>query len=359
MSAPIRFAIIGGGWRAEFFLRIAQLLPSRFEVTGFYSKTEETRTRMAHDWDIPAHDNIDALLLEKHDFVVLSVPRAITPDLILELTAKGAAVLAETPPAAQVEDLTRLWQKLPKNAKVQIAEQYPFQPLHAARLALAASGKLGTITQAQISAAHGYHGMVLIRKFLGVGFEPAEISAYEFKSPIVAGRGREDFPPTAKETISDSAQVIARLQFGDKLGIYDFTGDQYFSWVRSQRVLVRGERGEINNLEASYLADFRSPVPLHFQRHDAGQNGNLEGHYHKGYTAGDQWWYRNPFIPGRISDDEIAIAACLDGMATYVKTGKGFYGLAEACQDHYLALLIEQAVKTGQTVKTTPHVWQS
>ncbi len=64
--------------------------------------------------------------------------------------------------------------------------------------------------------------------------------------------------------------------------------------------------------------------------------------------AGDQWWYRNPFIPGRISDDEIAIATCLDAMATYLKTGQGYYGLAEACQDHYLALLIDQALRTGR-----------
>jgi Oxidoreductase family, NAD-binding Rossmann fold len=354
-KSPLTFALVGGAWRAEFFLRIAREMPGRFRVAGCYSKTTATRAKIAQEWNISAYESLDELAAAKPDFVVLSVPRAISPCLILELTARGLPVLAETPPADQLADMIHLWEKLPQDARVQVAEQYPFQPLHAARLALACSGKLGKITQAQVSAAHGYHGVVLIRKFLGVLFEPAVIEAYEFKSPIVQGRGRE--PGPKEEKVVDSGQVIARLQFSDKLGIYDFTGDQYFSWIRSQRLLVRGEKGEINNLEASYLADFKTPINLRFERRDAGQHGNLEGLHHKGYLAGDRWIYQNPFIPARLADDEIAIATCLESMGHYLETGQGFYGLAEACQDHYLALLIDQAVKSARPVTSEAQVW--
>jgi len=151
--------------------------------------------------------------------------------------------------------------------------------------------------------------------------------------------------------------VIARLQFGDKLGVYDFTGDQYFSWVRSQRLLVRGEKGEINNLDLSYLADFKTPIHTRFERRDAGQHGNLEGYHHKGYLAGDQWLYQNPYVPARLMDDEIAIAACLESMGHYVETGEDFYSLAEACHDHYLGLVIQEAVKTGKGIRTQEQVW--
>ena len=54
---------------------------------------------------------------------------------------------------------------------MQVAEQYAFQPLHAARLAFIRAGKLGEISQVQVSVAHGYHGISLIRKFLGIGYE--------------------------------------------------------------------------------------------------------------------------------------------------------------------------------------------
>jgi predicted dehydrogenase len=351
----INIGLVGSGWRAEFFLRIAQALPDRFHVTGCMSRKPETRAKLAKDWQIPAVETIEQLVKTKPDFVIVSVPREISPDLILELAAHDMPVLGETPPAAGIADMERLWQKLPKNARVQIAEQYPLRPLHAARLAFVASGKLGNVTEAQVSVAHGYHGTVLIRSFLGVGFEPAVIEAYDFLSSITAGRGRE--PGPTEEKIVPSGQVIARLQFGDKLGIYDFTGDQYFSWIRSQRLLVRGDKGEINNLDASYLADFKTPIHVRFERQDAGHHGNLEGYYHKGYLAGERWLYRNPHVPARLADDEIAVASCLEGMVHYLETGEDFYSLAEACQDNYLALLIDEAVKTRQPVSTARQSW--
>jgi hypothetical protein len=356
MVKPITFGIIGGGWRAEFFFRIAQAMPERFRIAGCVARTASTRARVKAGWNIPVFEDIDALLKECPEFVVTSVPRAVSGPLLVELASRNMPVLAETPPASDLEGLIELWKNLPDDARVQIAEQYPFQPLNAARLAFVRSGRLGDIHQVQISIAHGYHGMVLIRRFLGIGYENAIISAFAVKSPLIAGPGRSG-PPLEEKKV-ESLQVIARLQFGDQLAIFDFASDQYFSWIRSNRLLVRGERGEINNLAASYLADFRTPVRVRFERSDAGQAGNLEGYYHQGYSAGEAQWYQNPFAPSRLSDDEIAIATCLSSMAVYLKTGHSFYSLAEASQDHYLSLLIDEAVKTGKTVESSRQLWQ-
>jgi Oxidoreductase family, NAD-binding Rossmann fold len=355
VSRPIAFGLIGGAWRAEFYFRIAQALPERFRIIGCVAKTEATRARLKADWNVRVFDDLNALLNERPQFVVTSVPRAVSESLLVELASQNMPVLAETPPASDLEGLNRLWKSLPPNARVQVAEQYAFQPLHAARLAFAHSGKLGEIYQAQLSVAHGYHGISLIRRFLKIGYENAVIRAFAFKSPLIAGPGRSG-PPSEERKI-ESIQVIAYLQFGDKLAVYDFTADQYFSWIRSERLLVRGERGEINNLEASYLADFRTPIKVRFERNEAGQAGNLEGYYHKGYSAGAEWWYQNLFVPGRLSDDEIAIATCLDSMARYLETGRSFYGLAEASQDHYLSLMIDEAVKSGKKVESLSQAW--
>ena len=356
MINPVLFGLVGGGWRAEFYFRIAQAMPERFQIAGCVARTEAARARIKAAWEIPVFEELDALLDQHPNFVVASVPWAASPPVLVELAARDMPTLAETPPAPDLEGLIRLWKDLPKKARVQVAEQYQFQPLHAARLAFAHSGKLGEIRQVQVSAAHGYHGIALIRKFLDAGYENATMKAFKFKSPLIAGPGRTGPPSVEKEI--ESVQVIAYLQFDRKLAVFDFTTDQYFSWIRSQRLLVRGERGEINNLDASYLTDFRTPVNVRFERHDAGQNGNLEGYYHKGYSAGGTRCYQNPFVPARWSDDEIAVATCLQGMARYLETGESFYSLAEASQDHYLSLMIQEAAETGKELKSSSQVWR-
>ena len=353
---PICFGIIGGGWRAEFFLRVAQALPERFCVAGMWVRDEGKGRVLEDAWGIPAYRTLEGLLrAADYAFVVVSVPWPVTPLMLRELADRGVPALSETPPAPDLEGLVALHDLTERGARVQVAEQYPFQPLHAARLALARSGKLGTVTQAQVSAAHGYHGTSLIRGLLGVRFEPCTIRARQFVSPLVAGPGRGG-PPEEHKVVA-SKQVVAHLDFGDRLGVYDFTGDQYFSWIRSPRVLVRGERGEINNQRVSYLEDYLTPVYLDLKRVDAGLEGNLEGYYHKGILAGGEWVCRNPFAPARLTDDEIAVATCLDKMAAYAEGGPSFYGLPEASQDHYLGLLIDQAVRIGEAVRTERQPW--
>jgi predicted dehydrogenase len=352
----IQFAVIGAGWRTEFFLRIARQMPERFEVTGVVVRNEEKARAFKHKWSVDTYSTVDDLLEKaRFSFVIVSVPRTVAPEITLELAQKGVPVLCETPPAVDLESLIALNQSAGREAKIQIAEQYIFQPNHAARLHLARSGKLGTISQAQVSVCHDYHGISLLRHFLGITFEDAEIQAHAFTSPIIESPDREGIP--AADRIVQSEQVIAYIRFGDKLAVYDFTGEQYFSWIRSPRMLIRGEKGEINNFQVKYLQDYLTPVELELRRTNAGPDGNLEGFFLKGILAGEQYVYRNPFIPGRLTDDEIAIATSLVKMDEYAKGGPSFYSLSEASQDHYLSLMIQKAVATGTRVTTSKQLW--
>jgi len=351
----IQFGVVGSGWRSLYFLRIAKELPEQFAVTGVVVRDKEKGRLFEKEWDVKTYRSASELTRDSPKFVITSVPWRANAPLIREFSLAGIPVLSETPPAADLDELIALINDIGPDAKVQVAEQYPFQPIHAARQAIIGSDLLGAVSQAQVSVAHGYHGVALIRKHLGITFENAIIAARQYRSHIVAGPDRGG--PPSSEKLVDTTQTVASLDFGEKLGVFDFTGDQYFSWIRSPRVLVRGERGEINNTTVRYLKDFRTPITAELMRCDAGQDGNLEGAHHKGITLGANWIYRNPFVPGRLSDDEIAVATCMQKMADLVDDGPEFYSLAEASQDHYLSMMIDRAVEIGAAIATTTQPW--
>jgi predicted dehydrogenase len=352
----IRFGLIGGGWRAEFFTRIAQALPERFELCGVVLRDPAKAAAFATAWGTQAYSSAEALAGAAPDFVVLSVKADSHLQHLTELHRLDLAVLCETPAAIDLATMLSIWKLVEAGLKLQIAEQYYLQPLHAARLKIIAEGKLGRVTLARVSTAHGYHGMSLLRKFLGIGFEDATIRGRQFVSPLVDGPGRQG-PPT-EERIVPATQTLGELDFGDRLGLFDFTDAQYWSYVRSHHVVIRGERGEIADLDLRYLTDFRTPVSDSFRRHDRGQFGDLDGYYLDGILAGDAYAFRNPYLRARLMDDEIAIAAAMELMAAYVRgDGPGPYSFAEAAQDQYLSLLLLQAAKSGETVTTTLQPW--
>lgn len=352
------FSIVGGGWRTEFFMRIAQALPDRFRIASVLVRDPAKAQAFTAQWGTPTCDNLDDLLRDKPvDFVLLSIPCAANPQYMRELAERNIAILSETPPARDVPEMTEVFDLAQNGARIQVAEQLHLRPMHAARIAIARSGLLGEVSQAQVAVAHGYHGISLIRRLLGITFEDVTITAQRVKGQVTAGPGREG-PPT-EEGVEQYLQEMAWLDFGDRLGVFDFAGPQYFSYVRTVRMLVQGDRGEIHNDELRYLKDFKTPAYMKLIRQNAGENDNLEGFYFKGIQCGDQWVYTNPFTPARLSDDEIAIAAALEKMRDYAHGGPDFYSLAEACQDNYLARLLTQAAKSGEKVTSQRQVWAS
>ena len=356
MSA-VPFAIIGAGWRAEFYLRVAASLPERFRVTSVLTRDAARAERVTTAFAVPVRATIDEVLADHPQLVVACVPGEVAPRLLRELAAQDAAVLAETPPAADLGSLARLAELARSSARIQVAEQYQFQPLHAARLSLVRSGRLGTVSEAHVSAAHGYHGIDLIRRYLAVGFRPVTIVGRRFASPLVVGPDRGG-PPGGDRT-EPSERVLAWLDFGDRLGVYDFAMEQYFSWVRSPSVVLRGDRGEIRDSTVRALHDVRSPYVVELTRRDVGHEGNLEGFHHAGITLGDEWVYRNPFAPARLSDDEIAVATCLSKMAEYRDGGAAFCSLAEAAWDQELTIRLDEAVASGMPIRVAGTAWEA
>ena len=353
---PAEFVIVGGGWRAAFFLLAARELPERFAVRGICARNPANRQSLTAKWGVPAYATVDELLAASNPlFAVVSLPPTVAVEVLEELTTRRIPALTETPAAADIDGLERVNQLTSRGGRIQVAEQYIFQPIHSARIAIAQSGLLGTISQAQVSFTHGYHGISLIRHYLGLGFEPVKITAHRFESPVIKGPDRAG--PPVEEKVIPITQTLAWLDFGDRLGVYDFATNQHRSYVRSDRILARGERGEINQMRVRHVVDFRTPMEFDLQRLDAGTNANLEGYYHKAIVGAGRTWYQNPFPGVRLADDEIAVATALARMADFARGGPDFYSLAAASHDQYLSLMMDKAVAEGATVEVHAQPW--
>jgi predicted dehydrogenase len=355
---PYRFAIVGAGWRTEFFLRIAAALPERYRIDGLVVRNPEKGRVLEEQWGYRTYRAVaDLLAALTPEFLVSSVSYAANYEVNKALLETGLPIFAETPPGATLEQMLDLWKAVKsRGARFQVAEQFTRQPHHAARLAAVRQGRIGPVHKAYISVCHGYHGTSLIRHFLGVRFEEARIVGMTFNDRVLDPGGR-DGPPASPE-VKEHPQQIALLDFGGgRQAVFDFVGVQYFSQIRNQRVAIRGERGEIIDQILYTQTDSGDRLTLPFQRHVAGPNGNLEGHHLKGIQLGEQWVYWNPTAPAGLADEEIAMADVLQGMGEYVRGGPEVYPLAEAMQDHYLGLKIREATETGQPVVATAQPW--
>lgn len=352
-----RFALVGVGWRAEFFRRAALAVPDRLSLVGAVARSHERAEQVEASWGVPVFADLGSMLRARRpDFVVLSVPWALTVGLLEALAGEGVPVLCETPPAPDVAGLLRVCEMARTGPPVQVAEQYQFQPFHAARLALTDAGAIGRVSMASLSFAHGYHCFSLMRRHLGVGGEPATLRASVVRASVDSGASR-DGPRTARASVEE-VRTVSLVDFGDRLGVYDFADTQYRSYVRSQRVHLRGSDGEITDHELHKVIGLDERVTVTLRREASGVEGDLDGHYLRAISGADGWLWRTPFPGARLADDEIAVATCLELMGRHVEGGPAFYGIADAAQDHYLYLALQDAAARGEPVRTERQPWE-
>src|SRR3954469_3575532 len=308
--------------------------------------------------DLPVFASLDACLREVPvDFVLTATPRAVTPAVVAEAVDRGLPVLAETPPAPDLEGLRTMWAAVGGSGLVQVAEQYLLMPSHAARAAVVASGAIGIPTQVQVSSTQQYHAVSLIRGLLGAGRGPVAVRASRFRAPLVHPLSRAGW--TGDETAHPTTTTIATLDFGNgRSGVYDFTEQQTRNLLRFRRLSVRGSAGELHDDEVVRMTGSRPLVRTPLVRRQTGHDLDLIGYDTEHITFGSEVLYRNPYPGRRWMDEEIAMATLLEQMADWVRgEGPAPYPLAEGAQDQQIALAIEESADGDTTVTTTAEAW--
>jgi predicted dehydrogenase len=347
--------VIGSRWRSEFFARVAQAAPDRFELVGAQVRSDEAAERMAR-WGAPVVRSSQELLALEPEFVVPAVSWPAMPDVVRELVGAGVQVLAETPPAPTLDGLRALWNDVGGSGLVQVAEQYTRMPGHAARLAVIEQGAIGAPTSVEVASTHLYHAVSLVRAYLGVDLADVTVTARTFTAPLVDplrfSGWLTDPRPEPRTT------TIATLDFGDgRYGLYDFVDNQWWNPLLARRLVVRGTLGEIVDDTVTRLTDEGAITsPIVYRR--TGVDMNLEGNDVTHASFDGRVVYRNPWQGTRLSEDDLAVASHLEAMGRWVRDeGPAPYPLAQGCQDHAVGLAIEESARTGADVRVAKEVW--
>jgi predicted dehydrogenase len=358
VSSPARIGFIGSGWRASAYFRIAAARPENFEITRVLAHTEASAERVSEDWGLASTTSVSEFRLAgPFDYVIVSVPSREALALALPLLQENIPVLCETPLGASTHELPEFLARVGFSAPLQVAEQYHRQPMHAARIRVARSGVLGRVQSATVAVAHGYHGVSLVRSILGGDFRAITVSAIRRIDVAVNSLGRSGWSPDL--VLRESERLQARLTFPDtnQYADFDFTDSQYFSPIRSRHLSIRGDHGELVDSSVRHIHTPGELFDRSLMRVETGADGDLGGLHLRAITLGSDVLWTNPFAPARLSDDELAIASCMQAMTEFSRGGPPFYGIADAAEDAYLAELIHESASTGAPLSTQARPW--
>lgn len=355
-AKPLSFIIVGSGWRSLFFARIAKKYPEQFQLKYMLCRSQEKADKMAAEHDIPTTTSIEACEEAKPDFVVIAVSKNSLCAETIKWAKKGFAVLCETPAAGTLEELKELWDLIQNGAKIQIAEQYHRYPSMAAGLDTIEKGRLHEPYAVSLTMAHDYHGVSLIRRMLqpnvptSLRLEYLTGEQYSFDVTETDSR----YGDITDGRVKRSTRSVITMGFaGGKMAFYDFDGTLYHSYIRTRHVNVQGRDGEWNDTFLRYVDEEHRPQVQYLTPLLKPQYACLETE--KLQEQSRQW---QPTVIMDNEQDEYAIATMMLDMREYIETGREVYPMAEALEDAYVYLLMQEAVKRpGERLKPEKMPW--
>ena len=333
----LSYLIVGSGYRAKFYARIAKTYPALFSAL-FLCRSEEKAALMQYETGVPAVCSTEEAAAFRPDFIVIAVNKTSITDVSIEWVNRGYPVLMETPAGMTREQLLQLWNLSQNSARIAVAEQYHRYPDMIAGLQAVSEGRIGTPCSAYLSLAHDYHGMSLLRRMLLTEGESYSIRGERTMYPVTETDSRTG--PLPGNPVRERARDLVWVSFDSgKKALYDFSGVQYHSFIRSRHVLVRGDRGEwcdavlycLDNRGQPVREELRPVIPERYRELDTALLRDARRVPRAGLSMDNL-------------QDEFAMASMRYDMKDFLENGTEVYPLREALEDAYFRILMEEAL---------------
>jgi predicted dehydrogenase len=364
-TQPIRVAIIGTAARSNYLYEpILKALPGDVNLVSVWGRSVESAKKLGDGLGVPWFTDIGKLINQTAPQIgIVCVAYYANGEVGLMAVEHGLHVLLETPIAhklSEADKIIRTSRQL--GLKVEVAEQFHRRPLEQLKLKMIESGLFGRVyTAFNDFAGHGYHGVSLLRSYLGFDAKPIQVVGAVQHNPLMPHWSRlaGEFGPR----IESQEHGIITFEAG-QLGIFHWTDVGYDSalrWWRSSRFLAEKGMGisvgiglDIDEQLTLLSPDGQAPlfitIERQFERVDGGtlvamiaHTGNLD------YPI-VRW--ENPFRPAIMGhgvqwhDDEIGVAGCLMSLVNAVRNDTApTYGAEQARLDQEIVLAIQKSAK--------------
>jgi predicted dehydrogenase len=365
-NLPTRVAIIGTAARSDYLYGpLLHALPD-VELVAVWGRSPDSARRLGESLQVPSFTDLDRLIrATAPEIGIVSVSYGANGEVGLMAVEHGLHVLLETPIAHKLSEADAIISAAQRRGlKIEIAEQFHRRPGEQIKLKLLASGMFGRVhTSFNDFAGHGYHGVSVMRSYLGFDAQPVQVTGAVRSFGLAAHWSRlADTMGPREET-----QEHGIVEFEDgRLGIFHWTNVGYDSalrWWRSSRFLAEKGMGVTVGVHLDMIEQLSLLAPggqaprfitleRRWERNDGGALVALVAHTGDPDMPIVQW--DNPFRPLRKGhgvqwhDDEIAVASCIMSLVDAVRNdAEPTYGPLQGRLDQEIILAIRQSSANG------------
>jgi predicted dehydrogenase len=370
---PLRIAIIGTAKRSDYLYGPLLRNISGVELVAIWGRSAGSARQLGESLGVPWYTDLDRLVRETAPEIgIVSVSYNANGEVGLMAVESGMHVLLETPIAHNLAEADAIINAAKERGlKIEVAEQFHRRPLEQIKLKLLESGLFGKVHSSfNDFAGHGYHGVSVMRSYLGFDARPLRVTGAVREYPLEAHWSRlaDEYGPRKE------SQEHGLIQFeGGQLGVYHWTDVGYDSplrWWRSSRFLAEKGMGitvgiglEVEERLSLLAPGGEAPrfitLERRWERVDGGALVAMLAHTQSSELPVVRW--ENPFCPKHQGhgmqwhDDEIGVAGCIWSLVEAVRKGiEPSYGPHQARLDQEIILAIRQSSLEGGKPVTLP-----
>ena len=371
MTSPIRVCLVGTAARSDYLYGpILKALPDEVELVSVWGRSESSARRLGESLGVPWYTDLERLIRETAPQIgVVSVAYGANGEVGLMAVQHGLHALLETPIAHDLGEADAIIAAAAERGlKVEVAEQFHRRPVEQIKLRLLASGLFGPVhTSFNDFAGHGYHGVSVLRSYLGFDVKPVQVTGLVREYPLAPHWARLSNARGARTETQEHGLIAFE---GGQLGIFHWTDVGYDSplrWWRSSRFLAEKGMGVTESFgeETAEKLSLLAPggeaprfvtLERRLERNDGGALVALVAHTGDPDVPIVRW--DNPFLAAKKGhgvqwpDDEIGVASCLLSLLEAVRSGgEPSYGPQQARLDQEIILALRQSsLQGGQPV---------